>query len=131
MSKKIKISEEQLKFLLGNKTNVNEELDIDELGGMFHINDKGGYEEGEGPMPEPAEMADIVAKQIKLHPDYFKSENAGALEEFFDYLREMLTVDNESNQLFPDAESEKFLKIGDEQMNESVEKIKSEFKRFL
>ena len=131
MGKKIKITEEQLKYLLDKKKDMKEELDIEELGGAFHLNNKGGYEEGEGPMPEPAEMADIVAKQIKLHPDYFKSENAGALEEFFDYLREMLTVDNESDQLFPDAASEKFLKVTDDQLNESVEKIKSEFKRFL
>lgn len=130
MEKKIKITEEQLNFLLKNNS-VNEELNIDELGGPFHHNERGEYEEGEGPMPEPEEMADIVSKQIKLHPDYFKSENAGALEEFFDYLREMLTVDNETRQIFPDSEKEKLLKIDDEQLNESVKKIKSEFKRFL
>lgn len=130
MNKKIKITEEQLKFLL-NKKDIKEELDIEELGSPFHYDSEGKYQEGEGPMPEPAEMADIVAKQIKLHPDYFKPENAGALYEFFDYLQEMLTVDNESDQLFPDAKKEKFLKIGDDQLNESVEKIKSEFKRFL
>lgn len=131
MGKNIKITEEQLKFILSKKSNIKEELNIDELGGIFHLNQKGNYEEGEGPMPEPDEMADIVSKQIKLHPDYFKAENAGALEEFFVYLKEMLTVDNESNQMFPDAESDKFLKIGDERLNESIEKLKSTFKRIV
>lgn len=130
MKKKIKITEEQLKFLI-NKKNVNEELDIDELGGPFHYDRKGKYSEGEGPMPEPIEMADIVAKQIKLHPDYFKSENAGALDEFFDHLRELLTVDNETDLLNPDARKEKFLHIDEPQLNESMEKIKTQFKRFI
>lgn len=130
MKKKIKITEDQLKHLLNNKK-VNEELDIDELGGAFHYDNTGKFSEGEGPMPEPVEMADIVSKQIKLHPDYFKIENTGALEEFFDHLRELLMVDNETDQMFPDSRSEKFLKIDEPQLNESVEKLKSEFKRFL
>jgi len=131
MGKKIKITEDHLNFLLSKKKDVNEELNIDELGGAFHYNEKGKFEEGDGPMPEPDEMADIVSKQIKLHPDYFKPENAGALDEFFEYLKEMLSVDNESDQLFPDDEKDKFLNVSDNQLNESVKKIKSDFKRFL
>lgn len=109
MSKKIKITEEQLQMLLKQRE-VNEDT--------FHINQSGDYTSGEGPMPEPMEMAEIVSRQIKLHPDYFKIENAGALEEFFDALREIITINNEEDTFFPDARQLRDLKVSDYQMNE-------------
>lgn len=134
MKNKIKITEEQLNFLL-KKKNVNEELNIEELGGPFHYDSMGKFKEGEGPMPDPLEMAEIVAKQIKIHPDFFKDENAGALYEFFDHLKEILTIKNEADIYFPDEFKTNYPKVSDDQLNEnnevSINKIKSEFKRFL
>jgi hypothetical protein len=130
MKKKIKITESQLKHIVQNK-NIKEDLDIKELGGMFHIDNDGNFKEGEGPMPSPEEMADIVAKQIKIHPDYFKPENSGAFYEFFDRLQEILTVDNESRSMFPNTEIEKLSNVETNKLNESKEKFKSDFKRYL
>jgi hypothetical protein len=112
MSKKIKITESQLQILVKQK-GITEDV--------FHINQMGEYESGEGPMPEPYEMAEIVSKQIRLHPDYFKIENNGALEEFLDALREILTINNEEDRYFPDSRQGRDLTISDVQMNEQLE----------
>ena len=111
MSKKIKITESQLQILVKQK-GITEDV--------FHINQMGEYESGEGPMPEPYEMAEIVSKQIRLHPDYFKIENNGALEEFLDALREILTINNEEDRYFPDSRQGRDLTISDVQMNEQL-----------
>lgn len=143
MSKKIKITESQLKRLVENK-----DKEVNELS-SFHINDDGNFEKGYGPAPDPYDMAQGVAKNMVLHPEFYKNEDLYFA--FVNALYDVLVEKGENGEMFSgkkkhplsikkaqmneldkEEEMEKHaIGHGISESNEKKEKIMSEFKRFL
>lgn len=97
---------------------------IEEIGGTFHLDKQGKYQPGDGPAPEPYKMAEKVAKNLNLHPDYFKYEEL--FESFIYALHEVLLDKLESGEF-----SVKKKQKNNISLNENIEKVKKNFKRFL
>ena len=128
MGNKIKITEIQLNKLRKSLTEQTEETSIEEMGGKFHFDDEGKFNPGLGPVPEPYEMAEIVSSKIELHPEYNKDEDL--YRRFVDALYDILVTKANTGEAFYMSRKKGLGKIDQDQLNESVEKLKSEFKRY-
>ena len=134
MNKKIKITEEQLKFLMeqSQEQRISHDSDLpikssgelEELGGFFKYEKKNDFRRKTTKMPDPYEMAEQVANKIDLHPKYYKDEIA--YRQFVDALYEVLSTKADTGEAFVDKEDNGI--VSNDQLNEfgdDFEQLKS------
>jgi hypothetical protein len=125
--KKIKLTESQLKVL---QKKLQEDYEqIDELGKEEYSFDGDKFKRGKSEGPDPYEMAQIVIKNIKLHPSYYKDRNK--MYEFLDAITTMLVDEVESGGLDKVDYDSEMLNIDRPQLNEAQNELKKIFEKFM
>jgi hypothetical protein len=123
--KKIKLTESQLKVL---QKKLQEDYEqIDELGKEEYSFDGDKFKRGKSEGPDPYEMAQIVIKNIKLHPSYYKDRNK--MYEFLDAITTMLVDEVESGGLDKVNYDDEMLTIDRPQLNEGQKEMQKIFKK--
>lgn len=109
-----------------NMNGLDQESQMNELGGSMYKNREGGFEHGHGPDNDPEHMAELVISKMDMfiNPEYLK--NPDLFNEFMSSLTSKIRERFESRSEFPESPSE------EETINNQIyESIKNNFKRFL
>lgn len=117
MKGKIRISEKQLKFLQEQRLNND-----------YFMDQEGQLQQGEMEVPDPHEMAEKVINDMRLHSSYMQDEDSARqfAEAFYEVINEKISSGEFFNIKRPNR-----LKISEPQLNENIDIIQNEFKRFL
>jgi hypothetical protein len=117
---------DNMMYLLKYLTEM-ENTDVNEIGGTFHHDKMGNFKNGDGPAPDVYEVAEGIVNNLNLHPEFLEDDDK--LYRLIDAITEVFHAKIESGEIF--QRRSKKIKASDLPMNESIEKIKAEFKRFL
>jgi len=112
--KKIKLTERQLIKL--QRKLQEEYMQVDELGKEEYSFDDGNFKRGKTDGPSPYEMAEIVVKNMKLHPSYY--EDRDKMYAFLDAITNKLIDDVESGGLEKRDYDDEMMNIEKPQLNE-------------
>jgi hypothetical protein len=123
--KKIKITETQLQNL--QKKLEEDSMQMDELGKEEYSFDSGKFKRGESEGPSPYEMADIVIKQIKLHPSFYSDREK--MYEFLDAITTKLVDEVESGGLEKRDYDKEMTTVDMPQLNEAQKEMQMVFKK--
>jgi len=114
--RKIKITANQLIRL--KESLEMETSDLNELGSEeWSMNKQGHFQRGMSEEPDPYEMADIVIRDIKLHPAYYEDRNK--MYAFLDAITEKLIDEVESGGLPMRDYDQEMLDVDNAQLNEN------------
>lgn len=131
--KKIKISEEQLKMLIKEKKNIKEQLDMPDDPGMdikvgmavmSHLSDIQNMGIGD----DANDRINFIKKLVMKFPNMEQTITTRDLDSIYN---EMLGGGDDLEKPNMDIDDNPFPDGYDFSMNESVEEIKKQFKRFL
>lgn len=100
---------------------IKEQTEMD-----FYVDDKGQYQKGRPDAPTPFEMAEKVANNLNLHPEYLEDEYA--FREFVEALYEVLMTKADNGEIFYKKKKQKFPEIIN---NGKIDEIKENFKRLI
>jgi predicted TPR repeat methyltransferase len=101
--------------------------EINELGDIWHVDDEGKLNPGEGETPDAHSMAELASKQITLHPEYVRNENL--FHDFLEAFTEIMLSKYDFNDI--KTTQDKISDLSNSQLNESKRKLISTFKRFF
>lgn len=99
---------------------------VEQKGMDFYVDEKGQYKKGRPETPTPYEMAEKVADNLNLHPEYFEDEFA--FRDFVEALYEVLMTKADNGEIFYKKKKKEFPKIIN---NGKLDEIKNNFKRLL